>query len=46
MSAAGPEHPHDGPVLLGEPPAGDLAAIHEPVLVLHVPASPCLDGFA
>src|ERR1700733_5334976 len=42
----GPEHPDHGPVLLGEPPAGDLAAVHEPVLVLHAPASPGLDGLA
>src|SRR5580658_6292892 len=42
----GPEHPDHGPVLLGEPPAGDLAAVHEPVLVLHAPASPGLDRLA
>src|ERR1700733_3693102 len=42
----GPEHPDHGPVFLGEPPAGDLAAVHEPVLVLHAPASPGLDGLA
>src|SRR5580693_8219763 len=42
----GPEHPDHGPVLLGEPPAGDLVAVHEPVIVLHAPASPRLDGLA
>src|SRR5580700_5242978 len=42
----GPEHPDHGPVLFGEPPAGDLAAVHEPVLILHAPVSPGLDGLA
>src|SRR5260221_722945 len=44
--SGGPEHPHDRRVLLGEPPPGDLGPVHEPVLVLHAPESPRLDGFA
>src|SRR5690242_15182547 len=39
-----PEHPDHGLVLVGEPPAGDLGAVHEPVVVLHAAASPGLDG--
>src|SRR5712691_3946602 len=40
----GAEHAHDRRVFLGEPAAGDLAAIKETLLVLHVPETPRLDG--
>jgi multiple sugar transport system ATP-binding protein len=42
----GLEHPHHGPVFVGVPPAGDLGTVHEPVVVLHAPAPPRLDGLA